>query len=134
MHQLKLPSRAISKQSKIPKSTINDIIKKYNKNKSVTDEPRPGHPKLSSKREDRSLVLKSIRDRKLTAPLLKNIWKEEDNVMASSSTVKRRLIEAGLNGRISRRKPLLLPRHKQQRLQWAKGLSLISSIVMVERT
>ena len=39
--------------------------------------------------------------------------------MASSSTVKRRLIDAGLNGRISRRKPLLLPRHKQ-RLQWAK--------------
>ena len=40
----------------------------------------PGHPKLSSKREDRSLVLKSIRDCKPTAPLLKNIWKEEDNV------------------------------------------------------
>ena len=40
--------------------------------------------------------------------------------MASSSTVKRRLIDAGLNGRISRRKPLLLPRHKQQHLQWAK--------------
>ena len=40
--------------------------------------------------------------------------------MASSSTVKRGLIDAGLNGRILRRKPLLLPRHKQQRLQWAK--------------
>ena len=65
-------------------------------------------------------MLKSIRDQKLTAPLLKNIWKEDDNVMASLSTVKRRLIDAGLNGKISRRKPLLLPRHKQQRLQWAK--------------
>ena len=40
--------------------------------------------------------------------------------MASSSTVKRRLIDARLNGRISRRKPLLLLRHKQQRLQWIK--------------
>ena len=65
-------------------------------------------------------MLKSIRDQKLTAPLLKNIWKEDDNVMASLSTVKRRLIDAGLNGKISRRKPLLLPRHKQQSLQWAK--------------
>ena len=36
------------------------------------------------------LVLKSIQDHKLTAPLLKNIWKEEDNVMAFSSTVKRK--------------------------------------------
>ena len=40
--------------------------------------------------------------------------------MASLYTVKRRLIDAGLNGKISRIKPLLLPRHKQQRLQWAK--------------
>ena len=48
-----------------------NIIFTYNKNKSVTNEPRPGRPKLSSKREDRSLVLKSIRHQKLTAPLLK---------------------------------------------------------------
>ena len=65
-------------------------------------------------------MLKSIIDQKLTAPLLKNIWKEDDNVIASLSTVKRRLIDAGLNSKISRRKPLLLPRHKQQHLQWAK--------------
>ena len=90
---------------------------KIQENKSITDKQRVRHPKLSSTREDRSLVLKSIRDHKLTAPLLKNMWKEEDNIMASSSTVKRRLIDAGLNGRVSRRKPLLLLRHKQQRLQ-----------------
>ena len=69
---------------------------------------------------NRSLGLKSIRDCKLIAPLLKNIWKKEKNVVGSSSTTKRRLIDAGLKGRISRRKPLLLPRHKQQHLQWAK--------------
>ena len=40
--------------------------------------------------------------------------------MADSSTVKRRLIDAELNDRISRKKPLLLQRHKRQRLQWAK--------------
>ena len=40
--------------------------------------------------------------------------------MTSSSTVKKRLIHVGLNGRLSRRKPLLLLRHKQQPLQSAK--------------
>ena len=60
LHQIKLSFRAISKQLKMPKSTINDIIQKYKKNKSVTDEPRVGCPKLSSTREDKSLVLKSI--------------------------------------------------------------------------
>ena len=38
LHQLKLSSRAISKQLKIPKCATNDIIQKYKKNKSVTDE------------------------------------------------------------------------------------------------
>ena len=85
------------------------------KNKAVTDEPWLGHPKLSSKQEDRSFVFKWIRDHKLTAPLLKNIWKEDDKITSSS-----RLIDVGLNGKISRSKALLLPIHKQQRLQWAK--------------
>lgn len=38
-----------------------------------------------------------------------------------TSTVKRRLITAGLNGRIARRMPLLLPRHKITRLEWVKA-------------
>ena len=62
LYQLKLTSRAISKQLKIPKSTINDISQKYKKNKTITYEPRVGRPKLSSTQEDRSLILKSIRD------------------------------------------------------------------------
>ena len=39
--------------------------------------------------------------------------------MALSNTVKKRLIDARLNNRILRKKPLLLLRHKQH-LQWAK--------------
>ena len=47
--------------------------------------------------------------------------RNETGVVASTSTVKRRLITAGLNGRIARRKPLLLPRHKITHLEWAKA-------------
>ena len=82
---------------------------------------RPCRPKLSTSRQDRKLVLSSLRDRWLTSPILKNIWRNETGVVASTSTVKRRLITAGLNGRIARRKPLLLPRHKITRLEWAKA-------------
>ena len=78
----------------MPKSTVHDIIKKYIKNKSVEDKPR----------QDRSLVLKSLLDRKITAPLLQNMWKEEDDVAASVSTVKRRLKKVRLNGTIAQRR------------------------------
>ena len=54
--------------------------------------------------------IKLIRDCNGTSS--ENIWKKEDNVIASSSTVKTRLIDAGLNGRISRRKPLLPKEHR----------------------
>ena len=37
--------------------------------------------------------------------------------------MKRRLVAAGLHGRIARRKPLLLPRHCVQCLEWAKSHS-----------
>ena len=39
--------------------------------------------------------------------------------MASSSTINKRLIDTRLNVRLLKRKPLLLPRHKQH-FQWAK--------------
>ena len=41
-------------------------------------------------------------------------------MVSSSRTVKRRLDEAGLYGRVARKKPLLTVRHKQVRLAWAK--------------
>lgn len=86
----------------------------------MTGEPWTGHPKLSLSWEDRSLILKSIKDHKLVAPLLKymwNIWKEEDNATDSSITGKRRLIYVEFNGKILRRKLL---RYKQQWLQYTK--------------
>ena len=111
--------RKIAEIMKIPKSTVSDIIKR-NKNGKHKNKDRSGRPKLSNPRQDRALVLRSLRDRWLTAPVLKNVWAAETGVVASTSTVKRRLADAGLNGRIARRKPLLQPRHKIARLQWAR--------------
>ena len=86
----------------IPKSTVNDIIKRYRKYGQQGNKNKSGKPKLSSSRQDRVLVRSCISDRWLTAPILKNMWSSETGVMASTSTVKRRLADAGLNGRIAR--------------------------------
>ena len=41
-------------------------------------------------------------------------------MVIGARTVRRRLDEAGLSGRVARKKPLLTKRHKQVRLAWAK--------------
>ena len=41
-------------------------------------------------------------------------------MVSSSRTVRRRIDEAGLYGRVARKKPLLTEWHKQVRLAWAK--------------
>ena len=41
----------ISEELGVPKSTVNDTIKRYKKTGSATSEKRPGHPKMLTKRD-----------------------------------------------------------------------------------
>ena len=111
--------RAISRQVKLPKSTVKDICTRYFSTGAVECMPHTGRPKMTSCREDRALVRTCLKNRLLTAPLLKQVW--DTSSTPSTTTVKRRLRSAGLNGRIARRKPLLSPKHRQARLEFAKG-------------
>ncbi len=115
-----LSARTTAKKLKIPKSTVSDIIKNYKICGTNVNKSRSGRPKMSTPRQDRILVRESLRNRWLTSPVLKNVWENQTGMAVSVSTVKRRLCFAGLNGRIARRKPLLLPRHVAARLSWAK--------------
>ena len=58
----------------------------------------------------------SLRDRGLKSTQLKREWSETIQVSSSSRTVRRRLDDAGLYGRVSRK----TDRHKLIRLNWAK--------------
>ena len=95
LHNINYTLRQIAKHVKLPKSTVSDIIKRYRDTKCAGNKPRHGRNKLSTPRQDRSLVRDSLRNRKLTTPLLQNIWKEETGIKASTATVKRRLVAAG---------------------------------------
>ena len=68
---------------------------------SVEDRPCSGHPQLSSAREDREFVRISLRKRRLTSTQLKREWNETSLVSCSSRTVRRRLDDHGLYGRVA---------------------------------
>ena len=87
---------------------------------STDNRKRSGRPKISSSREDRHLVHLSLQDRRLTSPQLKRQWEDTCGIVCSSRTVRKRLDNVGLHGRVAKKKPLLTERHKRIRLNWAK--------------
>ena len=69
-----------------------------------------------TRREDRTMVRKSMSDRYKTAPEIKAKMQLEHGMSVSTSTTQRRLREAGLIGRKPRKKPRLTSRHKKSRM------------------
>ena len=92
------------------------IIKKQDETGSVRD----GRKRKISAGEGRLLVRMSLPDRRKTAPALRPSLSTNFGINLSSATVKRRLCEAGINGRVARHKPLLTATHKKSRLDFAR--------------
>ena len=73
--------------------------------------PRSGKPKLCAPR-DRMLVRLSVRNQRLTSTQLEWEWEEITTVSTGARTVRRRLDDAGMYGKVARKKPLLTEWHR----------------------
>ena len=80
----------------------------------------PGRKRKTTRREDRTMVGKSMSNRDKTAPEIKAEMQLEHGVSVSISSILRRLREAGHIGRKPRKKPRLTSRHKKARLEFAR--------------
>jgi len=101
--------------------TVRELMKKVEKEKKLEDRQRSGRPKKTSPREDRTIKFNSLQNRRLSAKAI--ALKTSPNFVKnrlSVSTVKNRLQEVGLNGRVARKKPLLSDKNRKARYQWAK--------------
>lgn len=113
--------RQIANKINMRSSTVNDIIKRYRTTGTLENRVRPGSSKKTTKDEDLRIVLLSKRNRKLTAPQIAAEVNRGREEQISVSTVKRRLQQANLHGRIAIRKPLLRRGNRGKRLQWARS-------------
>lgn len=100
--------------------TIQRLLAKHKATASVDDRPRQSRGRVSTEREDRTLVRLSSQNPRLVARQLQQTWSQHHGVHGSLTTVKRRLRSAGLYGRVAVKKPLLSARHRQRRLLWAQ--------------
>ena len=97
-------------------SGVFKVCKKFGETGTLKDRKRSGRRRISSEREDRTLVRLATADRHKNAKCLSRKW----SVRASKCTILRRLKKAGIMARKPRRKPLLNVAQRQKRLQWAK--------------
>jgi hypothetical protein len=114
--------KKLARENEVDRKPIQKLIKKYQLTGEVFDYPHTGRKRKTSEREDRTIQRISKKDRFLTAKAI--ALKEAPNFVKnkiSTTTVRRRLKEKELNGRVAAKKPLLKPLNKKRRLEWAKA-------------
>ena len=101
-------------------STVSETVKRFRETGSNESRCRSGRPRATTAQEDLDIVLKSKRNRMVTAPDIKAEINSGRVKPVSTSTVQRRLREKGLKGRIAAKKPLLRKQNIVKRLRWAR--------------
>lgn len=110
--------KKIAKRFQMPISSVRNVIKKWQSSGTVEVKARSGRPRKISDRTARRIVRKASQNPRLTARSLQKDL-ADTGVVVHYSTIKRYLYKYGLHGRVIRRKPLLRPHHKNQRLNFA---------------
>jgi DDE superfamily endonuclease/Transposase len=80
---------------------------------------KPGTKRKTTAEIDAFIVETSEKNRKLLPREIKGMVEDKFGVTLGLTQLKRRLIDAGLHGRVCARKPLLRPINKAKRLLWA---------------
>lgn len=113
-------NRKIAAKLNISECSVRRAVKRREETGSHVDRQRSGRPRKTSKIEDDRIVILSKRDRRCSAVNICSEINKTREQPVSVTTVKNRLLDVGLFGRVAIRKPLLKTVHKQKRLQWAK--------------
>lgn len=101
-------------------ATVCTIMKKFKHGQGVRDILRTGRPRKTSERIDKVIKRKSICDVKKNAGEISRELRDEYDVSVSRQTVGRRLIDAGLHGRVPVKKPLISAKNRKARLDFAR--------------
>ena len=112
--------RKIAAKIKWSKGAVQRTLERFRDTGSYSTKRRSGRPRATTLKEDQYIKTTSLRDRTATAGNIQSIVNASQEKSISRSTVKRRLVEHGLNGRVAASKPLLKSQNKQKRLLWAR--------------
>ena len=112
--------REIAKKLKISYNAVYYSLHRTAQTGSNQNRKRSGRPRCTTEQEDKYIRVSSLRNRRLTSPQLAASLNSTRKTPVSTSTVKRRLRDAGLLGRVAKKKTYLRLANKNKRLRWAK--------------
>jgi transposase len=115
LHSLNLRNDMIAHLTHCDPRTIQHWVDYYNERQSLQDESRSGRPRVTSEDIDTSIVAAAT-ETPITTP---RIIRSELGIDASVRTIRRRLDEAGLFGRVARISYPFTDEHIEQRLAFA---------------
>jgi transposase len=110
--------RDISKILQISKSTVQDVIKKYNDEGMVSTASRSGRPPILSDQDRRQLVRLTKGNRQATLEQLTEEFNKSLTVSASVQTIRRALHIQGYYGRTAKKKPFVSEINRKKRRFW----------------
>ena len=103
---------AIADKVKCSRNCVSKTLLSVKETGTLKDRKRSDRPQISSSRENSALARISIQNKRLTSTHLKREWQDTSGVVSSVRTVRRRLDEAGVYGRVAWKKPSLTEQHK----------------------
>lgn len=109
----------ISKSLLVSRNTVAKVVQRSRQRHDVANVRRPGRPCKLTLRDERRLLRIAEANRKASTLELVEIVKSQFGKSVSCDTIRRLLHRASLRGRRPRRKPLLKPKHKTDRLKFA---------------
>lgn len=101
------------------KSTAIYWVKKYKQNKDLTDEPKSGRSRCTTKTQDKRIMNMAMKKHNITSKEIQREL-EKKGVEVSARTIRQRLGESGGKFVKEVSKPLLSEKHRANRLKWAK--------------
>ena len=116
LHGLNIRDDVIAHLTHCDPRTIQHWIDYYQEHHSLEDEPRSGRPRVTSEETD-TLIAASAIETPITTP---RAIRSELGIEASVRTIRRRLDEAGLFGRVARMEYPFTEDHINQRLAFAR--------------
>ena len=104
-----LSYQQIADKVKVSKKTVFLTVKRAAELGSIADRLCSGRCQKTTRREDRALVRASLASHFSTASDLASFMKQQHGVVLATRKVRKRLQDAGLNGRTAAKKPFLRP-------------------------
>ena len=116
----KFSQRDIAEILDHPKSTVGDVIKKYNEEGLTSTKKCPGRPKKLTNRDERHLAKVIKENRSNTLEEITEKFNTAMEISVSNRTIQRTLHNIGYSGHAAKKKPLVSEKNRKKRFGWCR--------------